>query len=78
MSMNLTMDGVDLHQTPTRVTWHCLGLTPDGSAVDVELSQIEIRERYIAWLLERSDPSELVLEHIEKVRSIQNPDFSYT
>jgi hypothetical protein len=78
MSMNLTLDGLDLYQTPTQVTWFCLWGTREHPLKKSPVNHIQARLRYVAWVLGNSGcQNELANEHITEVMSVKNPRFSY-
>lgn len=91
MSMNLTCRAggqeVTLWQTPTWVTWMCLSYHPRTHKPDG--GHEGVRRRYLIWVeghlngifLSEEDAAFnrwRVNEHLEKIRDLKRPQFSYT
>ena len=92
MSLNLTLsngeDGLDvsLMQTPTFITFMCLSYDPTTQLPDGGMEGV--RRRYITWVESLTNGKwesledlewerERIREHIEKVKSVKDPYFSF-
>lgn len=84
MSMNLHLEGLDLWQTPTFITYMCMSYNDETSEPDG--GQEGVRKRYLIWVESHtdgvwSDPEDLeyiqlkIKEHKEKVLSVKDLEF---